>query len=197
LLDAGIDGKFAMITSIEQLVELEDVLRRPKFSIGYRLSDERRSAILDLIEEVAVFAEPTAIPEGVVRDPKDTHIVGAAIAGSADFLISGDKDLLVLTGHPILGSVEIVTAAEFLTKLDRSPLRHAEADLAQNAVDQPAVADPRESEEKRFRHRHARIAQDHRGAGSAVLEHANVPDLKNRGVGAWVSGRLRRRVAVV
>jgi uncharacterized protein len=40
-----------------------------------------------------------------VRDPKDIHILAAAVGAKVDFIVSGDQDLLVLNsyaGIPIL-----------------------------------------------------------------------------------------------
>jgi predicted nucleic acid-binding protein len=47
----------------------------------------------------------------------DERILGAALAGNADFLVTGDEDLLVLAGDPRLGSLRIVTVAAFLAIL--------------------------------------------------------------------------------
>lgn len=53
-----------------------------------------------------------------VRDPKDEHILAAALGGEADYLVTGDQDLLVLAGDPRLGSLQIVTVAAFMDILD-------------------------------------------------------------------------------
>jgi len=45
------------------------------------------------------------------RDPKDDKFLELAIGGNADFVISGDGDLLAL--HPYRG-ISIMTSAEFL-----------------------------------------------------------------------------------
>lgn len=49
-----------------------------------------------------------------VRDPKDVPILAAAIGGGADVLITGDNDLLVLSGDTRLGELRIMTAGQFL-----------------------------------------------------------------------------------
>ena len=118
LLDAIAQQRFTLVTSNAQRAELDNVLRRPKFSVGYRVTDERRDALLRLLDNVATFVDPVPVSHDVVRDEKDRHIIGAAVAGSVNYLVSGDKDLLVLAGHPILGSVQAITAVEFLTKLE-------------------------------------------------------------------------------
>jgi predicted nucleic acid-binding protein len=51
----------------------------------------------------------------VSQDPDDNPVLAMAVAGEADFLVSGDKrDLLALK---IIEKTNIVTAGNFLTKL--------------------------------------------------------------------------------
>lgn len=53
----------------------------------------------------------------ICRDPDDNKFLNCALLGGADYLISGDNDLLVLK---IIGSSKIVTPAEFLRKYQKS-----------------------------------------------------------------------------
>lgn len=46
-----------------------------------------------------------------VRDPKDEHIVAAALTSGSDYIITGDRDLLELEQ---IDQVIIINAAEFL-----------------------------------------------------------------------------------
>ncbi len=47
----------------------------------------------------------------VCRDPDDDKFIECAVSAKASYIVSGDKDLLVLERH---GEIRIVTAAEFL-----------------------------------------------------------------------------------
>jgi len=49
----------------------------------------------------------------VCRDPNDDMILECAVLASAQFMISGDKDLLVLGSY---SGIRIVTPAEFLAE---------------------------------------------------------------------------------
>jgi len=50
------------------------------------------------------------VPAGACRDPDDLHLLGLAEANQAAFLISGDKDLLVIGSYQ---GIRIVTPRQF------------------------------------------------------------------------------------
>ena len=55
--------------------------------------------------------EPAApVPANACRDPDDLHLLGLAEANQASFLVSGDKDLLVLGSYH---GTQIVTPRQF------------------------------------------------------------------------------------
>jgi putative PIN family toxin of toxin-antitoxin system len=103
-----IDQHATILYSTETLTELIDVLRRDKF--GKYTTPEDVAAF---VKWVAEAGELVTVEEPVSgsRDPKDNKFLALAVAGRADYLVSGDKDLLVL-GH--IGSAAIVSPAEFL-----------------------------------------------------------------------------------
>lgn len=49
------------------------------------------------------------------RDSNDNMVLEAAVAGSADVIVSGDEDLLVL--HPFEG-IDIIGPAAFIRRID-------------------------------------------------------------------------------
>ena len=115
-----------LLSSTEGLTELETRLARPKFD-KYLSGEARatfRSSLLSIVEIVA-----TSGALRVCRDPDDDKILESAIEGRAQWLVTGDKDLLVLrpcgeASAPDVQSasyagVAIVTPAEFLELIDR------------------------------------------------------------------------------
>jgi uncharacterized protein len=88
--------------------ELSDVLGRKKFD--HFLTVEERDEFLETFVDRAILID---IIEKVLecRDPKDDKILELALNGQAQYIVSGDKDLLVL--NPFR-AVKIVTAEEFL-----------------------------------------------------------------------------------
>ncbi len=105
ILDNGI-----ILVSVPVLLELADVLNREKFN-KYVAHDERMRFMVSFLK----VAEMIEISGTIIacRDPKDDKLLELAINGKADFLVTGDKDLLVL--NPFRG-VEIIMPREFLEK---------------------------------------------------------------------------------
>ena len=58
---------------------------------------------------------PDTIPR-ICRDPDDDRLIACAVVGEADVIVSGDDDLLALKQ---VGSIPILTAAQFLEMLER------------------------------------------------------------------------------
>jgi uncharacterized protein len=89
-----------LVTSEFILEELARKLRE-KFHFPATLVAEVRKSIGQAAERV----EPTEVPKGSCRDPEDLPILGSAVAGKVDLLITVDKDLLDLksfSGIPII-----------------------------------------------------------------------------------------------
>ncbi|CAN5307519.1 putative toxin-antitoxin system toxin component, PIN family [soil metagenome] len=92
--------------------ELMRVLAYPKF----RLSDSAREELLaDYLPHCRTVRIPTRLPRlPQCRDANDQMFIELAAVSKADFLVTGDKDLLVLA--PDFGG-RIVTAEAFLADL--------------------------------------------------------------------------------
>jgi len=91
----------------ELLDELFEVANRPKLQRFFTSDDKK--AIFDLIENYADYVLVTSKVD-ICRDEKDNFLLSLAKDSKADFLITGDKDLLVLKKFE---STEIVTIVEF------------------------------------------------------------------------------------
>ncbi|MEY4517940.1 MAG: hypothetical protein RLZZ499_539 [Cyanobacteriota bacterium] len=92
------------------LSELIEVLTRPKFD--RYLSKQTREQLTDDLAQTALFIRPNEqITE--CRDAKDNKYLELAVEGSAQCVVTGDQDLLVL--NPFR-EIAIITAQEFLTQ---------------------------------------------------------------------------------
>lgn len=95
--------------------ELVAVLRRPRIR-RYGIGDEDVADVLILL---APFLPSVDVDVEIpIRDPKDVPVVVAALAGRADVIITGDRDLLdarELGAWLRARGVRLVTPAEALS----------------------------------------------------------------------------------
>lgn len=113
ILEELLDGKYLLVYSGALLDELIDVLGRPRLQNKYEIEQSEVERLVELINLRGELVSPIQAIRAC-RDPKDDMVLEAAIAGGADIIVSGDKDLLVLS--PFEG-ILIVGPAEFLARL--------------------------------------------------------------------------------
>ena len=102
-----------LLVSATLIEELTRALTR-KVRVPERVVRE----IVAFLDASASFAEgPPEPPPVVVRDPDDAVILGEALAGRADVLVSGDQDLLVLER---VGALRILDPRGFWDLVRRS-----------------------------------------------------------------------------
>lgn len=93
-LDNGIfTGETILIFSQELLNEFVNVASRPKFKKHF--SEDDIVEILDIIDQQAKFVDVKSDIKKC-RDDKDDFLLSLAVDGKADFLKTGDEDLLEL-----------------------------------------------------------------------------------------------------
>jgi putative PIN family toxin of toxin-antitoxin system len=81
--------RLEVVISWELAAEHRDVLGRPKLR-DYEVSGED---VRDLLSLMAADL-PSVDVEVELRDPDDVAVVAAAIAGAAEAIVTGDRDLL-------------------------------------------------------------------------------------------------------
>lgn len=117
LLLALYRGAFRLILSTPLREEDADVLARPALVRRYIIPEEGVAAFFRFLERRAQLVTPASALPLDVRDPLDAHVLATAIGGEADFLVSGDDDLLSLRGDARLGALRVVGVREFLGQL--------------------------------------------------------------------------------
>lgn len=113
-----------LFVSQEILIEIRDVLKRPKILSGNpHLTDEYIKLFIGKALSKAVFVKDIPSRFNYPRDPKDEKYINLAIESDADYLVSRDKDLLdLMTDISIEGKefrqksrpLKIVEPIEFL-----------------------------------------------------------------------------------
>jgi putative PIN family toxin of toxin-antitoxin system len=99
-----------LVFSQELIEEFLEVANRPKFRRFF--SDSNIEELLETIDEYADFIKVTT-KVNACRDVKDNFLLSLAIDGKADFLLTGDKDLLELNKF---GETVITEISDFLLK---------------------------------------------------------------------------------
>ena len=102
------------VFSADTFAELKERLWRPKFD---RYIDmDRRKQFLHDIDAVAYWVNvPQEIAQQTFcRDANDDMFIHAALAAGADWLVTGDQDLLVLSENLLASGVRIVSPADAL-----------------------------------------------------------------------------------
>jgi putative PIN family toxin of toxin-antitoxin system len=94
--------------------ELMRVLAYPKFKLSAADQQELLADYLPYCTTVRVPAKPPATP--ACRDPFDLPFMHLAAAGKADYLVSGDQDLLSLDGAFVC---PIISAGQFIKTLNK------------------------------------------------------------------------------
>ena len=99
-----------MLFSQELLDEFLEVARRPKFKKYFSIID-----LQDLLLQIRLQAEFVEVTTVIVlsRDHKDNFLLSLANDGKAHYLLTGDKDLLVLKR---IGRTKILTISEFFAE---------------------------------------------------------------------------------
>ena len=75
------------------LAEVEAVLVKK-----LKITKQKAKATVRLLERQSVIVRPKKV-EKVCRDPFDDYVLAAAVSGKVDYIITADKDLLVLEKH--------------------------------------------------------------------------------------------------
>ena len=108
LVDLWKKGRLIPVLSRETFQEFKAVLEYPKFSLT------RQDMKVIIEEEVLPYFEVIEITDnikGICRDADDDKFLACALSASADFIVTGDKDLLDLDKYK---SVRIINASVLL-----------------------------------------------------------------------------------
>ena len=112
IVAAWSEAEFDVVSSHDQLAEIGRVLAYPKIRRILGWDKPRIERFVRRLYVRVEVVEPDSAAMETPRDPDDAPILGALVAGEADFLVTGDRDLLALRDH-----YPIETPAEFVRRL--------------------------------------------------------------------------------
>jgi len=82
----------------------------------FKLPEAQAGEIVKFIRGSSRMVEPTEVPAAACPDASDLMVLGTAIAGGAECIVTGDKDLLVVQSF---GEVAILSPRAFYQRCSR------------------------------------------------------------------------------
>ena len=110
---------FELVVSPPIVREILEVLHRPRLRAKFPQITHIDIGRLIVLFEHAVVVEPQDVP-AICRDPDDDKFLACAVAARADYVVTEDKDLLVLEN---CGDIRICQPAEFVVLLQEKGAR--------------------------------------------------------------------------
>ena len=114
LWDHVLNTRVELFVTQALLDEFADVISRDKFAAVLARTTRTSQAILLKLRESAELVASVPLPAPVSRDPDDDHVIAAAVAAQAEWIVTGDRDLLVLGSYE---GIAIITPAQALRAL--------------------------------------------------------------------------------
>ena len=111
------EQKFIAVTSLEILAEIREVLRRDKIRRYHAWTDEQIDTFVAFLYTQSVVTQGQLTVDVVTRDREDNKFLACAQEGNADYLVTGDDDLLTFNSYE---SIQIILPAAFLSVLKSS-----------------------------------------------------------------------------
>ena len=110
-LDLALLRSFVLVSSPVLLDELDDDKLRGKF----RIDPEKAKLIRSRLEDLVDLVRPVKDLDVVKSDPDDDRVLECAVAGDADYIVSGDRHLRGLVSY---AEIEIVTVRQFMDMIE-------------------------------------------------------------------------------
>lgn len=105
-------GQVESVTCQEILDEFAE-----KLLLKFKFSQDMAQLAVEEVRSYSRLVEISATLKAVAADPDDDMVVECAVVGSATYIVTGDKHLLVLGKY---GEIQIVKANEFVALLSQS-----------------------------------------------------------------------------
>lgn len=107
LVDLLSNERVILVICSELLAELRDVTSRPKFAKYFNQSDVE--SLIDFMQIIGETIEPQQYVK-ICRDAADDYLLALAAEAKAEYLVTGDDDLLVIKE---IGACQIVDVSTF------------------------------------------------------------------------------------
>ena len=106
ILHRARNREFAFVLCLPVIEELTRILKDK-----FHFSNDEISFFIDVVSEAAhEISRSGKIVQCICRDSSDDHILACAMEAQADYIVTGDTDLLTLVSH---GRIKIIRPRDF------------------------------------------------------------------------------------
>jgi putative PIN family toxin of toxin-antitoxin system len=116
ILKAWGSRKLQLLVSTEILEEYLSVAER----LANRYDGVEYEEILGLIVQNAELVQATGLPKPVCTDPDDDKFLACALASNTRIVVSGDRDLLKVSGYC---GIQVLTPKAFASEMLNHPIK--------------------------------------------------------------------------
>jgi putative PIN family toxin of toxin-antitoxin system len=114
------EGLYELVLSESIMDEYRDAMGGPDVRKRFRYTDFQIEEAVQGFRALSTVVEPD-LSVRVAPDPDDDHIIGCAIAGEADYIVTGDNKLLTVGSYR---GIQLLNPAAFLLLLEREEPRN-------------------------------------------------------------------------
>ena len=116
LFDLQKAGRYKLLLSEDILAEYRRVLCYPHIQRRHQQAIQQVERFLTSLRKTSSIVEPTEHVMVVHDDPSDNMFLSCALAGNAEYIVSGDRDLLDVQAYR---GIRILSPAQFLRLLEQ------------------------------------------------------------------------------
>lgn len=106
--------QFFLVTSPQILEEVDDVINRDYIIKRTYTTKEDRKHYIEILIDISIITSGTTPLQTIARDLKDDKFLICAYEAKADYIVTGDRDLLDLGEYE---GIKIITPRKFVEEL--------------------------------------------------------------------------------
>ena len=115
VLRAASLGIVDLFTSNALVAEFSEVIERPHLDRKFSEANATRRRLVSDYQAIVTVMNVAPLAEKVSRDIDDDEVLACALAADCEFIVTGDKDLLVLSEYR---GIRILNPTDFLAEIE-------------------------------------------------------------------------------
>ena len=108
-------GIVYLFTSNALVAEFSEVIERPHLDRKFSEANATRRRLVSDYQAIVTVVNVAPLAERVSRDFDDDEVLACALAADCEFIVTGDKDLLVLSEYR---GIRILNPTDFLAEIE-------------------------------------------------------------------------------